>query len=229
MWSNAKAVEEVDAVLVATDDERIAQHVASFGGEFVMTPTECKNGTERVYAALNEKGITPDIIINLQGDTPIIPHWIPQAVVDYLKSHPESQLATPAVKLTTEQVKKYLANSRAGIIGGTFVTFDKNHRALYFSKTVIPNPQEKKLDTTDVYKHLGIYGYRYESLKEYLSYPEARLERAETLEQLRALENGMKIDVVEVDFKGRTTWSVDNPEDVAEVEKIIASEGELLP
>ncbi len=229
VWRIASAVNNVDTVLVATDDERIAKHATGFGAEVVMTSSKCRNGTERAYQAIENSKLSPDIVINFQGDTPLIPPHILQALVDFMREHQDAQLATPAVKLSAKGIETYLANTRAGKVGGTFVTFDKQNRALYFSKNVIPFPREKdETGVAPVYKHIGIYAYAYKTLTEYLTLEPGVFEVTEGLEQLRALENGIPIDVVHVDFQGRTAWSVDNPEDVEAVEKIIATEGELL-
>lgn len=229
VWRIASSVKNVERVLVATDDDRIRAHAQDFGAEVILTSSGCRNGTERVHEAIQSAGIQADVIINFQGDTPLIPPHILQALVDFMRSSPEVRLATPAVRLSNSEVEKYLANTRAGKVGGTFVTFDKSDRALYFSKNIIPFPREASADGSyPVHKHIGIYAYRRETLKTYLGLEPGVFEAAEGLEQLRALENGIPIHLVHVDFQGRTPWSVDNPEDVTEVEKIISKEGELV-
>jgi 3-deoxy-manno-octulosonate cytidylyltransferase (CMP-KDO synthetase) len=108
------------------------------------------------------------------------------------------------------------------------VTFDRNSNALYFSKNLIPFVRNSSKDDPYVFRHIGLYAYRHAALERYVSLEPSPLERAEGLEQLRALENGMPIRVVEVDYRGRTHWSVDTPEDISHVEEIINREGELV-
>jgi 3-deoxy-manno-octulosonate cytidylyltransferase (CMP-KDO synthetase) len=223
-WSIAKAVQNVDAVYVATDDERVADHARSFGADVKMTPVECENGTERTLAAV--KNDKPDIILNLQGDAPLTPPWIIQALLDAMQTDASIQLATPAAPITIEQYKKMQDLKAQGIVGGTMVTFDKNYNALYFSKGLIPFLRNTNTPPP-LYKHIGLYCYRYPLLEKYLTLEPTPLEIVEGLEQLRVLENGIPIKIVPVDYRGRTAWSVDSPEDIPIVEKILAEEGEL--
>ena len=229
----ARSVSGVDAVFVATDDERIVQHVTDFGGQAIMTG-ECENGTERVWQAVEQLPQNPDIIINLQGDAVLTPPWVIQAVGDELRCNANVQLCTPAVRMDDTSYRKLQAAKAAGEVGGTTVTVNKNGDALYFSKAIIPYVR-KASTPLPVLRHIGLYGYRYQALKQYLSLPPSMLELTEGLEQLRALENGIPIRVVEVNYtdpesgKLRSHWAVDTPEDAKRAEDIIANEGELLP
>jgi 3-deoxy-manno-octulosonate cytidylyltransferase (CMP-KDO synthetase) len=117
----------------------------------------------------------------------------------------------------------------AGIVSGTTVTFAKNGNALYFSKGIIPFMRTAPSSgEPPIFQHIGVYAYRSEALKKYIDLPQGMFEEVEQLEQLRAIENGMSIRVVQVSLQGRTMWSVDNPQDVARVEEIIRAEGELV-
>ncbi|MFU8797206.1 MAG: 3-deoxy-manno-octulosonate cytidylyltransferase [Gammaproteobacteria bacterium] len=225
-WSIAKAVKHVDAVYVATDNERIAEHARGFGADVKMTPLECENGTERTLAAIKE--LKPEIVLNLQGDAPLTPPWIIQALLTVMQTDQTVQLATPATAITFEQYKKIHEFKSQGIVGGTFVTFDKNYNALYFSKSMIPFVRNANA-LLPLYKHIGLYCYRYALLETYVTLSPTPLELVEGLEQLRVLENGIPIKIVPVDFRGKTAWSVDSQEDISAVEKIIAAEGELVP
>lgn len=227
-WSIAKAVKKVDDVYIATDDARIQDHAISFGAKVLMTPESCENGTERAFAAINQCESIPDIILNLQGDAVLTPPWIIQPLLDTMLADPSIELATPANKINIEQYNKMLAAKTAGAVGGTMVVFDKNNDAMYFSKSMIPFVRDKNLENLPLYKHIGLYAYRYNTLKKYLNLKPTLLERIEGLEQLRALENGIKIKIVIVDYKNRTHWAVDSPEDITIVEKIISEEGELI-
>ena len=227
-WSIANAIKHVNAVYIATDDSRIKEHAESFGANVIMTPEHCENGTVRAFAAINQTNPIPDIILNLQGDAVLTPPWIIQPLLDVMLANPAIELATPATAISIEQYQKMFTAKCAGTVGGTTVVFDKNHDALYFSKSMIPFVREKTAAQLPLYRHIGLYAYRYATLKKYLALAPTPLEKIEGLEQLRALENGIKIKVVLVDYKKRTHWAVDSPEDITIVEKIIAEEGELV-
>jgi 3-deoxy-manno-octulosonate cytidylyltransferase (CMP-KDO synthetase) len=232
-WSIARAVHGVDAVYVATDDERIARHATGFGAQVVMTAETCTNGTERCLSALQIRKEKPDIVINLQGDAVLTPPQVIEPLVRALVEYPEIEIATNATRLTVEVYEKLAQQKSAGQAGGTLVTFDQSGKALYFSKTIIPfvrNIDEYRdgKRPLPVFRHIGLYGYRFQALERLASLKPTPLEQIEGLEQLRALENGMHIQVIEVDYEGRTHWSVDSPEDAELVTKIILTEGELL-
>jgi 3-deoxy-manno-octulosonate cytidylyltransferase (CMP-KDO synthetase) len=232
VWSLAKAAAGVTAVYVATDDDRIASHIRAFGGEAVMTPSECVDGTERVLWTARALPTPPAIVINLQGDAVLTPPWVIEAMVEEMLSDPAVELATPAVRMDRRSYETLRATKQAGEVGGTTVTFDKRHNALYFSKSVIPFVRADSEDdgaSLPVYRHIGLYAYRFATLLRCVAMEPGPLERAEKLEQLRALENGIPLRVVEVDYRGRTHWAVDSPEDLLRVEEIIRAEGELLP
>lgn len=219
----------IDEVYIATDHDRVRQHAVNFGAKVIMTKPECKNGTERVYEAIKGQQIKPDVVINLQGDAVLTPPHIIQALLGAMAADRSIEIATPAVRLTPKQFQDLRRVREQGEGGGTFVVFDQNHRALYFSKAPIPHLRKPDMAAPPVYRHIGMYAYTTEALAKYLQFPQTPLEQAEQLEQLRALEHGMPIQVVEVDYGGRTAGSVDTPEDVIAVEEIIEREGELLP
>lgn len=227
VWSLARAVKGADEVLIATDDTRILEYAESIGARVVLTPAECANGTERTACALRAIEAEPEIVVNLQGDAVLTPPWVMEALIDRLRMHPESRIATPAVQLGWPQYRELEVNKARQQSSGTLVVFDARQQALYFSKSIIPFIRHSGDEAPPVYRHIGLYAYRHDALAEYLALPEGRLERAEGLEQLRALEHGMPVDVVVVDYKGRTHWSVDAPPDVQVVEEIITREGEL--
>ncbi len=229
VWIIAKAVPGVDDVVVATDDPRVAEHVTSFGGSSVMTSESCRNGSERVWEAVSNLARSPKNIINLQGDAVLMPPWVIGSLVAEMNRDSGVKIATPATRLSREQYEAMARMKGSGVISGTTVTFAENRDALYFSKTIIPFLRSwSEAGMSPVFQHIGVYAYRYDSLKEYIDLPQGHLEQVEQLEQLRALEHGMPIRVVEVSLNGRTMWSVDNPEDVKRVEEIIALEGELV-
>ncbi|MAJ62925.1 MAG: 3-deoxy-manno-octulosonate cytidylyltransferase [Alphaproteobacteria bacterium] len=227
VWRIARAVPHVGQVIVATDDQRIVDLVTGFGGYAVMTPESCRNGTERSLAAINQMADKPDIILNLQGDAVLTPPWILEALVNAMLANPDLPMATPATRMSAAQVDDLVASKADGQVGGTTVTFDYTGRALYFSKRVIPFIRGTH-DAPPVYRHIGLYAYRQATLERLCQLQPGPLETVEQLEQLRALENGIPIQVVTVDYRGRTHWSVDAPDDVTMVEKLIAEEGELV-
>ncbi len=214
-----------DEVMVATDDERIRELVSSFGGKCVMTSPECANGSERVLEALQSLSKEPDIVLNLQGDALLTPPWVLEALIDEMRGG--AAVATPAVRLTKENTEALQKAKLAGNNSGTLVVFDSDHRAMYFSRSIIPFVRTEQ-DPWPVFRHIGLYAYTTKTLREYVKLPKGRLEAVEQLEQLRFLENGIALKVVEVDYRGRTHYAIDTPEDVKIAEEIIQREGELV-
>jgi 3-deoxy-manno-octulosonate cytidylyltransferase (CMP-KDO synthetase) len=232
-WQIAKSVAGVDEVYVATEDERIADHATSFGAKAQITSSSCTNGTERILAALRALKIKPEIVINLQGDAVLTPPNTIETLLKTLKAEREVGFATLATRLNNQQYEELCHQKANGTAGGTLVTFDRSGKALYFSKSIIPFVRNRSngsagQDLPPVYRHIGLYAYRYEVLERYVSLAATPLETTEGLEQLRALENGISIRVVTVDYGGRTHWSVDSPDDAIVAEQIIKREGELL-
>jgi 3-deoxy-manno-octulosonate cytidylyltransferase (CMP-KDO synthetase) len=227
-WLIAQSVKRVDDVYIATDDEGIRAQAIQFGAKVIMTRSECQNGTERVYDAVKQFPSAPEIVMNLQGDAVLTPPWVIQSVVDALQKDPLIQLGTPATQLDWGRYDEFVQSKAGGRVSGTLVVFDLRGNALYFSKGLIPFIRDRNIAKPPIYRHIGLYGYRYETLEKYVKLNPTPLEEMEMLEQLRALENGIPIRVIPVDYQGRTHWSVDNPEDIRIVEGIIRKEGELF-
>jgi 3-deoxy-manno-octulosonate cytidylyltransferase (CMP-KDO synthetase) len=227
IWRIAKSVNSIQDVYITTDDQRIEDHAKNFGASVIRTSEQCENGTVRTYEAINTLPKKPDFIINFQGDAVLTPPWIIQALVNEFLENGTLELVTPVVKMTLEQVEKLKEAKANGEVSGTTAVLDKNGFALYFSKAVIPFVR-KKTENPPIYRHIGIYGYSFTTLERYIHLEPTELEEIEGLEQLRALENGIKIKCVPVDYRGRTHWSVDSPEDKMRVEDIIRKEGELI-
>jgi 3-deoxy-manno-octulosonate cytidylyltransferase (CMP-KDO synthetase) len=226
-WRAACAVQGVDRVVVATDDDRIRSAAEGFGAEVVMTSPDCANGTERCAEAHAALGGGYEIVVNLQGDAPLTPHWFVEDLVKGLGDAPEADIATPVLRCEGAMLKSLLADRRAGRVGGTTAVFDASHRALYFSKEVIPYTGKDYADEaeTPVFHHVGVYAYRPAALSAYPDWPTGPLERLEGLEQLRFMENGGAVLCVEVEARGRAFWELNNPEDVPRIEAMMAEMG----
>lgn len=228
VWALGASAAGKDNVVVTTDDMRIADFCGKIGAACVMTSPEIPNGTERAHAALGQLPSDVDHVINLQGDAVLTPPWVIRAIASAMQNEAAVGIFTPAVRLTKQTYEALKAAKAAGEVGGTTVTFDNHYNALYFSKSIIPFVREGA-ENPPVHRHIGMYGYRRQTLAQIVGLPPGRLEQAEKLEQLRALENGLKIRVVVVDYQGRSHIGVDSAEDAKRAEKIITAEGELLP
>ncbi|MDF1856669.1 manno-octulosonate cytidylyltransferase [Pseudooceanicola sp.] len=226
-WEAAQAIAGVDRVVIATDDARIRDAAAAFGGEVVMTSSTCGNGTERVAEAHEVLGGGYDIVVNFQGDAPLTPPWFVADLIAGLRADPGTAMATPVLCCDGAALAGLLADRRAGRVGGTTAVFDGAHRALYFSKEVIPYTPQSYADAapTPVFHHVGVYAFRPDALADYPTWTPGPLEALEGLEQLRFLENGHAILCVEVSPQGRAFWEVNNPEDVPRVEAMMAAMG----
>lgn len=232
VWAGAKAASAVDEVYIATDDTRIADHAATFGAKVLMTAEDIPNGTLRALAAAEMLDSKPTHVINVQGDAVLTPPWIIAALADAQRASPDTPLVTPATRLSRDAYEHFIGQKKISPASGTTVTFDRDGNAMYFSKNIIPHVRatgDGGSEQPPVYRHIGMYGYRLDALRQFTTLPEGPFEKAEKLEQLRALENGLKIRVVQVDYKGRTHWSIDSPSDLVAAEKLIEVEGELLP
>ena len=214
-------------VVVATDDERILAFARGFDAEAIMTSPDCTNGTERVHDAVARAAISEEIVLNLQGDALLTPPWVLEAMIDEMILDRTPDIVTPAVRLDGPALEEFVTQKKETPASGTTVVFDRKRNALYFSKAIIPHM--RKAGHAGIHRHIGLYGYRKAALARYVELAPTPLEQTEGLEQLRALENGMPVRVAIVDYKGRTHWSIDAPEDVAVAERIIEREGELLP
>lgn len=214
VYERAKLSKSVAEVIVATDDERILAAVEKNSGRAVMTRADHKTGTDRL-AEVAEKFPSVEVIVNVQGDEPLIEPALIDELVSEFVGDENLQMATVAVELTDAAEIQNPNNVK--------VVFDKNHDALYFSRSQIPFPRNSGVAKT--FKHIGIYAYRRDFLLAYAKMQPTPLERAESLEQLRALENCYKIRVIESDceFVG-----VDTEEDLARVNEIYRKAGEKI-
>jgi len=209
VYERAKRAQTVHRVIVATDDQRIMDAVMAFGGEARMTRSDHRTGTERIAeVAVHEPG---DVFVNVQGDEPLIDPVAIDTAVGALLEEPQAQISTVATPI------RHAGDILDPNVVKTVLDFDGN--ALYFSRAPIPWIRDTQQKVHVKYwKHLGLYVFQREALLEFPTLPQGELERIEQLEQLRWLENGWKIRVAEV---AHDAVSVDVPEDVARVEKLM--------
>lgn len=212
----------LDDAYVATDDERIEAAVKAFGGKAVMTSVNHKSGTDRCYEAYCKVGQGYDVVVNIQGDEPFIRHSQLEAVKACFDDA-DTQIATLVKPFTPEDGYEALENPNS-----PKVVVNSQMQALYFSRSVIPFQRNcdrgEWLANHVYYKHIGLYAYRASVLKEITALPQSPLELAESLEQLRWLENGyvIKVGVTEVETVG-----IDTPQDLARAEEFLRQHQEL--
>lgn len=203
VYERAALAKGLKDIYVATDDERIKSAVEGFGGKVVMTGADAASGTDRIDDAITQLGLADDdLVINLQGDQPLIDPISIEQLVSLCERHPgEFDMATLGVEITDE--------AQINDPNHVKMVFDNNFNALYFSRATIPFGR----DNSDypVYKHLGIYAYTRKFIQTFAKLPLGRLEDLEKLEQLRALEYGYKIKVAISAFDSP---EVDTPEDI---------------
>ena len=213
VYEQAKKADKLAEVVVATDDERIFNAVVGFGGKAVMTSTNHKSGTDRCREAVDKIGKGFDAVINIQGDEPYINplqiNQIAELILD--KATPLASLCKPI-----SDYDELVSHNAVKVV------FDKDGKALYFSRYAIPfmrNVEDDKiwLSKRTFYKHIGIYAYKTDVLKEASALPQSGLELAESLEQLRWLENGYTVRMGVTEFE---SYSVDVPEDIVKIERI---------
>jgi 3-deoxy-manno-octulosonate cytidylyltransferase (CMP-KDO synthetase) len=222
----ARRVPGVSGVFVTTDDDRIADACASFGVGVIMTSPECRNGTERCAEALASLH-DPDLVINFQGDALLTPPGFVEALIARMSEDSDALVATPALRLRSDEVRGLQAEEAAGRIGGTSVVTDARSRALYFSKRLIPHLPAGALDKdiSPLRLHVGVYAYRPQALERYVATPVSELETLEGLEQLRFLVAGVPIAVVDVETPSFALRELNNPEDVEPIEQALAEAG----
>ncbi|MFW5999798.1 MAG: 3-deoxy-manno-octulosonate cytidylyltransferase [Halanaerobiaceae bacterium] len=205
VYERVEIVEEIDTVIVATDDHRIFRCVEDFGGRVVMTSPEHTSGTDRIAEVARE--LSHSLIVNVQGDEPDIkPEMIASALRPFVQEE-EIKMTTLIRKLDQEEIND------PNVVK---VVTDKDGNALYFSRASIPYIRDNR--SGRFYKHIGLYVYRREFLLQYTSMEPTPLEMAESLEQLRVLENGYRIRAVETELD---SIGVDTPEDLERVQQIM--------
>ena len=220
--------------VVATDDDRILAFCRASSIPALMTSASCRSGTERCWDVVERQKKDAGFIINLQGDNPLCPPHVIQALIDAWKRS-GADVVSPCVRLSWAEYDRLVSGKAASPFSGTTVLVDRQGFALAFSKAILPVVRdraeaEKRMDVSPVRRHIGLYAYTRAALAAYFTLPPSLGEQnyLEGLEQMRFLENGMRIRMTEVDYRGRESCSgVDSPEDVARVERILAQFGEL--
>jgi 3-deoxy-manno-octulosonate cytidylyltransferase (CMP-KDO synthetase) len=213
VWERVKQAQSISGVVVATDDERIRSVVVGFGGEAMLTRADHRSGTERV-AEVAAARPEAEILVNVQGDEPMIEPAAIDAAVAAIRDDDEVNVATLVVPIANP---KDIMDSN---VVKAVLDFDDN--ALYFSRAPIPWVRDRGgAAWAHHLKHVGLYAFRRAALLEFATFPQGDLERVEQLEQLRWLENGYRIRVVETEYD---SLSVDVPEDVTRVEALLSGE-----
>lgn len=214
VWENAKKAKALDDLVVACDDERIIKVVEGFGGKAVYTSPDQPSGTDRLAEVVNPMDVK--IVVNIQGDEPLVKPIMIDNLVMSLDDEKAAQMATMIKKITDDSD---LINSNV-----VKVIFDKNGYAIYFSRYAIPYNRTNTADKDKkpvYYKHIGMYAFTKDFLFTFRNLPKSALENAEKLEQLRVLEYGYKIKVVETKFD---TVGVDTHDDLIKVKEILLQE-----
>ena len=213
VYRRASEASGLDAVVVLTDHEEIRRAVEGFGGRCEMTPEDCKSGTDRIaWAARRWRA---DAVVNVQGDEPLLDPAAITGLAAHLRAHPEEEMATLAAEVDEEALRD---PNQVKVVCG------RDGYALYFSRAGIPFRQRNAGDggpAAPVRLHVGVYGYRREVLLRLAALERTPLERSESLEQLRALENGIRIRVLPV---GEAPLGVDTPADLALAERRMRAE-----
>ena len=212
VYEQAKKSTNLDDVIIATDDHRIVDEVSSFGGNVMMTSTDHLNGTERCNEVMNRQSDSYDYAINIQGDEPFIQPEMIDELATILDG--KTELGTLVKTITDSEILTNPISMK--------VVINKNDEAMYFSRSCIPfvrgiSPNHW-IEKHTFLKHIGIYAYRTDILKKITALEASSLELAESLEQLRWLENGLKIKVARTNFE---THGVDTPEDLVKLENLI--------
>ena len=213
VFNQCSKINSLDKIVVATDDDRIFDHVQQSGGEAVMTSREHGSGTERCHEALGKLTGDFDFVINIQGDEPFINPTHIQSLISSLDENIEvATLCMPILK-----------DEELDDIGIPKLVIDKDNNAIYFSRAVIPHLREdgntKRIDQFQYLKHIGIYAYRKDVLATIVNLPTSKIELAEQLEQLRWIYNGLRISTVEV--PSETSISVDTFDDLEKARKFL--------
>ena len=211
VFMRASECERLTDIWIATDDRSIKSCVEEFGGKVIITKKEHPTGTDRISEAARYLKLSPsDIVVNIQGDQPLFKGKVLNLLIDSMLNNPSIQMSTLIYRIRDQRE----IDDRNCVK----VVMDLNGFAIFFSRSPIPFYRDREIDRI-YYKHLGFYAYRMDFLKRYPTLPRGRLEVAESLEQLRAIENGIKIKVVE---SPSDSYEVDTPQDIEKIERLLS-------
>lgn len=213
VWRGCKMASGIEEIYVATDSDEIARHAESFGAKYIITPESCESGTERVAIAAQSLPADIDIVINVQGDEPLVEQAVIEEVAKIFETHSQVMIATPVTPL-----RDVSELSNPNVVKAALAA---DGRVLYFSRSAIPFDRDSPNRATEGlhWKHIGIYGFRRKTLGQLAELLPSKLEQAEKLEQLRWLGAGYAIHSVKVEYESA---AVDTEEDVKKVEAILA-------
>lgn len=224
------AMDKLDNVTlaVATEDQRIADHAAEIGVQCIMTSDNCATGSDRVLEALDQLDSDIEFVLGLQGDAPFTPPEAPIKMIEAFQANPEIEVITPVINLRWSELDKLREQKKITPFSGTTCVKDTNGKALWFSKNILPAIRKedtmRESEFSPVFQHIGLYGYRTDILRKFVSLPQGHYEQLEGLEQLRLLENGISIQTIELDVPlGLAQAGIDSPEDVQRAEKMLES------
>ena len=215
-------------IAVATEDSRIENHCKQIGIQCVMTSDACKTGSDRVLEAAQHLGGDFSFVVGLQGDAPFTPIEAPLKMLEAFIGDPSLEVVTPIVQLRWSELDALRESKKTTPFSGTTCVTDPKGKALWFSKNILPAIRKeqdlRKNEFSPVYQHIGLYGFRFDVLRKFVTLPEGQYERLEGLEQLRLLENGISIQTVTLEVNaGMAQAGIDSPEDVERAEKLLAS------
>lgn len=227
----AEQSEDVSYV-VATDHEVIEAHAHDLGIPVVMTDPDLPSGTDRALAAANLFAPDAEFIVNLQGDAPFTPPGYVTAMIQAGRSS-DLDAVTPIVQMSWDDLDEMRRRKQETPFSGTSCIVNAKDEALWFSKNILPAIRnEDRLRASEslspIWRHIGLYGYKRAALEAFVALPEGHYERLEGLEQLRFLENGLRIQAVKVAAAQSAMWGIDTPQDAAHAERLIATHGEPL-
>lgn len=214
-------------VMVATEDKRIADLAGKINAECVMTSAKCATGSDRVLEAIKKSGGAFDFVVNLQGDAPFTPPDVIVKIIEAYKNFPRHEVITPVHQLSWKELDALREAKKTTPFSGTTAILDERGRTLWFSKSIIPLMRDedalrKKGPVSPVFQHIGLYGFRMDTLEKFCALPPGKYEMLEGLEQLRLLENGIKIQSVNVDIdSGLMHSGIDSPEDLKRAEEML--------
>ena len=208
VWERVAAAKRLDRLLIATDHSKVLKVAKQFGAEAVLTEESLTSGTDRVWAAV--KDLDAEIILNIQGDEPLVTPTLVDRLAQALQEDRKVQMAT--LRFPMKGLRGYADPNVVKVVT------DEEGWALYFSRSPVPAVRAEHQSPPVWYKHIGVYGYRRNCLKQFVQWPVSSLESAEKLEQLRALEHGVRIKVLDSPVD---TIGVDTPEDLHRVEEVL--------